>query len=271
MNRRRFLPLKAITLVTMLGTCGQQKAAPVVGTLTAYYATADFHAGETEYKKGQLICDSNDPLNRIVEKDAGNYMYEGDDTGAYYSWLLPKSKVEKKTYTMNLLTVGNVGKNAVFQAKNGCKARIFRAVSNGHRYYNWDGTEQDISATDRFQESFVLSAEIINRWDGDKYLFEEQLEEEQGSITLYYDNRFAEGVEDPENCRYRKGKIGIIEESWNNSEGWDASLSAYSADGKLLTDQWAVADIAEYISIAYIADLDALYINGELYYRCNHR
>lgn len=247
----------------------EKTAAPIVGTLTAFYAKEDFIAGDFNftYKKGQLICDSNDPINRIVEQDADNYLYEGDDGGGDYSWLLPKSKVEKRTYTMNQLSTENVGKKAVFVAEDGCVARIFWSSINGHRYYNWDGGEELWHETERLSECYVLSAEKINSWDGEKYLFEDQLEEKQGNLKLYAENRYAGSITDPSYCRYREGLIGFIEERWNNEESWGYTKTAFSEDGKLLVDQWEVADIPEYISIAYIGEQDALYINGVLYFR----
>ena len=233
------------------------------------WALEDFEG--SEYKKGQLICDSNDPINRIVDQDTDNYKYEGDDTGEEYSWLLPKSKVEKKTYTMNQLTASDIGDKAIFVAENGCKARIFWSDINGHRYFNWNGEEERYRDEERYSECFVLSVEYISPYNNEKYLFEEQLGEKRGSIELYCKNRFAGDSTDPTNCRYREGLIGLIEETWANKDGWDYKKTAYSEDGKLLVDQWEISDIPDYISIAYIADLDALYVNGQLYYRSNDK
>lgn len=50
-------------------------------------------------------------------------------------------------------------------------------------------------------------------------------------------------------------------------EGWGYKRSAYSGDGKLLTDQWEIPDIPNELSIAYLAEENALYIDGVLYYR----
>jgi len=239
-----------------------------VGVLTAYYATESYTDGNgMEYKKGQLVCDSNDPLNRIVEADSKNYRYEGDDTGENYSWLIPKSKLKKVTFKMNELSYADVDGNATFVSANGCVARIFFSKINGHSYCNWEGKEENRPATDLLRECYVLSAEIISPYDQQKYLFEEQLEERHGFIGLYRENRYAMGDTDPSNCRYREGRIGFVEETWCNPEDWEEQKSAFDKDGNLLTDQWEVADIADYISVAYIADKKALYIKGELYYR----
>lgn len=262
------MPLMALLLVVFsLCSCQSEKNIPVVGTLTAYYALENFKAGDEEYKKGQLICDSNDPMNIIVSEDEDNYKYKGDNTGEEYSWMLPKSKVEKKTYTMNQLTAFDIGDKAYFVAENGCMARIFWSNINGHRYYNWSGDEEDYDNEKRYNECFVLSVEYVSSFDNKKYLFEEQLAEKRGCIDLYRKNPYAGDNIDPSNCRYRHGLIGFVEEAWYNKEGWDYTKSAYDKDGKLLVDQLREDGVPTYISIAYIAEEDALYINGTLYRR----
>jgi len=270
MKMNAYMPIMAFVMgMSVFYSCQSEKNVPVVGVLTAYYALEDFKAEGSEYKKGQLICDSNDPLNRIVDEDAVNYKYEGDDGGELYSWLLPKSKVEKKTYTMNHLTVSDIGDKAYFVAKNGCVARIFWSNINGHNYFNWNGEEEKYRDEERYKECFVLSVEYISPYSNEKSLFEEQLEEKQGNIELYCKNRFAEDGKDSTDCRYREGLIGFIEESWYNKDGWGYDKTAYDGDGNLLVDQWETVGIADYISIAYIADLNALYVKGQLYYRNN--
>lgn len=236
----------------------KQKAAPEVGTLTAYYAKEDFSANDCEFKKGKLICDSNDPFNHITEADEKNYRYTGDYGGEEYSWLLPRSKVEKKTYKMNQLTPSDINGKAYFVAENGCVARIFWSNSNGHRFYNWNGKEEKYKEEEIYKECFVISAEFLSSWDNSKYLFEEQLNEKLGNIELYCENKY----------RQYDHHIGFVEEGWYNKEGYGFKKSAYDKDGKLLVDQWEVDGIPEYISIAYIAEEDALYINGTLYCRC---
>lgn len=255
-----FMSILAIFMVVgVLCSCEKQKTAPEVGTLTAYYAKEDFSANEREYKKGELICDSNDPLNHVSDEDENNYRYTGDDGGDEYSWLLPKSKVEKKTYIMNQLTPTDIDGKAYFVAENGCVARIFWSNSNGHGFYNWNGKEEKYREGERYKECFVLSAELLSSWDNSKHLFEEQLNEKLGNIELYCENRYRE----------YDHLIGFVEESWNDKEGYGDGKSAYDKDGKLLVDQWEIDGIPDYISIAYIAEEDALYIDGTLYSRCS--
>ena len=244
-------------LMSVSCSCDKKEVAPEAGILTAYYAKEDFSANEREYKKGELICDSNDPLNHISDEDDNNYRYSGDDGGDPYSWLLPKSKVEKKSYKMNHLTPSDIDGRAYFKAENGCVARIFWSNSNGHKFYNWNGKEEQYRDEERYKECFVLSAEILSPWDNSKHLFEEQLNEKLGNIELYCENKY----------RQYDHVIGFVEESWYNKEGYGDEKSAYDKDGKLLVDQWEIDGIPEYISIAYIAKEDALYINGTLYYK----
>ena len=231
--------------------------APAVGTLTAYYATENFNADYIEYKKGELICDSNN--GRIEEEDEGNYrLYYGEE---YFFVLLPKSKVEKKTFTMNQLTASDIGDKAVFVAEDGCIARIFWSNINGHGFFSWDGEEEKYQDEERCKECYVLSVESVAFYDGEKHLFEEQLEEVRGSIKLYSNDPYSE----------RETLIGSIEEHWLPKEGWDYDKTSYSDDGKLLVDQWEVDGIPDGVSIAYIAELNALYVNGQLYYRDNNK
>jgi len=232
-----------------------------VGTLSAYYAKADFG----DYKKGQLICDSNDPINRIVDYNATHYKYEGDDTGEYYSYLLPKSKIEKRTYTMCQLPVSMVGKRIVFVSKEGDVAKLFASNINNHKYWDYSGDSEVMSweETDKHGECYVISVQYSSG-----YLFEEPLEERGGNIRLYRENRY-DGGGDPNYCRYRKGEIGIIEDDWviKGLDNWPERKSAYDEAGRLMVDQCKNDGIPEYMSIAFLPALDALYIDGDLYYR----
>ena len=251
-------------------TTDGQPTTPVVGTLTAYYATEAFAVGDHQYKKNQLICDSNDPLNRIVNYNAKSYKYEGDDGGEYYSWLLPKQKVKKVTYTMNKLPASMIGDRAPFKSKEGLTLTIFKQDINGHKYYQWDEDWKpvyDAEATKQNASSWIVSVEFVPMWNEEETMFtyDFHLHEKNGYIELYYENRYGEDVQ-PSSCRYRQGVIGFVEQEWQNKEGWDGA--AHSADGKLLVDQFSIAgNIPEYCSIAYIADKDAIYYNGTLYYK----
>ena len=229
-----------------------------VGTLTAYYAKKSFEY----FKVGDLIVDSNDPINRIIPYNQTYWKYEGDNTGEYYSSNIKKENVIVKKWEMNELPVSLVKNGATFVAKSGCKARIFWANNKGRKYCDSEGHEDD--STSRLFENgcFVLSAWIKNRERG-MWLFEDPLYEERGNIKLYWSNRFGDY-----GCRKRPGRIGIIEEEWFNPKNWPEKKSAYSNDGRLLCNQWSSEGyITDYISIAYIASINALYIEGELYYK----
>ena len=92
-NHFFLMPLMAmVVMMSVVCSCGSfcKKYAPEVGTLTVYYAKENFKVDDMEYKKGQLICDSNDPMNKIIDQDDDNYKYEGDGTGEEYSCILPK-------------------------------------------------------------------------------------------------------------------------------------------------------------------------------------
>ena len=233
----------------------------VVGTLKAYYAKKDIRISELLYKQGELICDSNDPIDRIVEVDDYNYKYEGDDTGEYYSFLIPKAEVTKKEYTMCHLTTNKIGNKSIFVSDEGDTVKIFRSNINRHHYL-YDSGDVNFKETFNHKVCYVLS---MTTWD--TTFWELPLVEMHGIIDLYqWENPYAYG-DGPNSCRYREGQIGIIIEEWENGEGWDNGKSAYDESGNLLVDQKPVSYMPSYISIAYIADIDALYIEGVLYYR----
>ena len=234
--------------------------APEVGTLTVYYAKEDFEAENYECKKGQLYYDSNN-YDVSFKSDDDNYIFEREmddpDGNSVESWSVPKSKIDKKTYKMYLLSAKEIGNKAVFVSDKGCTARIFWSNINGHHFCSWDGKEIKWDYTSRYNECYVLSIEI--NWNGNKYLFEEPLDESQGYVKLYFKPFIGQDLQ-----------VGKLEERWINKKGWDDddnNKTAYSEDGKLLTDQWEVADLGVELSIAYLADENALYINGDLYYR----
>ena len=237
----------------------RKQATKRVGDMTAYYATESIFSKVFDYSEGQLICDSNDPMNRIVDLNATYFKYEGDDTGEYYSSNIPKSKVRKEIYEMNLFPVKLVGDRCTFKSAEGDIITIFKSDINGHKYYNWnydDGYTAYYNAeqTKKNRECYVLLMD-------DNYSV--QLEIKDGNFDLYHENPYYDN--NRKGCRYREGLIGILEEKWWNKEGWEGP--SYSKDGKLLVDQYEVDGIASYWSIAYVADKDALYLNGKLYYR----
>lgn len=242
----------------------------VVGTLISYYATEDFSVGEYSYTKGELICDSNDPINRIVETKGNYYKYEGDDTGAYYSWNLPKNKVRKEVYTMTQLPVSRVAKGARLKSKNGYEMLFFTGKINGKKFYGWDSSsfpwqpKYDAKATRAHKEMLVLRVQYYNKWSEQVATNELLLNTQGGNVAFYHPNRYGEGV-DVDDVRYRAGLIGFLEQEWVMKDGYEGNM--FSTDGRLLTDIYSVeGNIPEYWSLAYIATEDAVYYDGTLYY-----
>ena len=238
------------------------------GTLTAYYAKAAFG----DYREGQLIVDTNDPLNRIVNYDKKQYKYEGDDSGEYYSHLIPKSQVTVKEYRMSPLPVTLLGDQATFKSIDGFEVRIFAANANGHGFYCYDDDfvpYYDAAQTSAHQQYYALSGTIKSYYDDEGFFFEEPLVVEDGNIRLYVSNEVIRyiSVDNPADVRYRPYKMGFLEEAWTAPVDYGYGKSAYDANGNLLVDPLAVVDIPTYLSIAYIAAEDALYIDGTLYYR----
>ncbi|MBR5170775.1 MAG: hypothetical protein IKW85_09440 [Muribaculaceae bacterium] len=240
------------------------------GKLTAYYANCDFD----NYTKGQLIVDSNDPINRMVDYSTTKYKYEGDDTGEYYSSLILKSRVTVKQYQMSPLPVELVKDGATFVSPDGDEVRIFLANINGHKFYSYsdDGELRkyyDAAQTKAHQQYYAIRYVFRNEIWPEGYCFEDPLEVEDGIIKLYVDGRTLRfcSYSDPGDVRYRPYMLGFLEEQWMSTEEEYMEKQAYDDHGNLLTDVVEIVDIAPYWSIAYIADEDAIYINGKLHYR----
>lgn len=238
------------------------------GILTAYYANVAFGY----YQKGQLIVDTNDPINRIVDYSKTKFKYEGDDTGEYYSHLILKSQVTVKEYQMSPLPVESVQDDATFVSSDGFAVRIFAASANGHTFYSYNDDFEpnyDARQTATHQEYYVLSGVLKSYYDDEGFFFEEPLEVENGHIKLYVhvgDISYASD-DDPTYVRYRPYKMGFLEETWTVPDDYGYGKSAYDAAGNLLVDPVRITGIPDYLSIAYIGSEDALYINGTLYYR----
>jgi len=232
------------------------KKAKKVGMITAYYAAETFKLHGRKYQKGQLVWDTSDTYNRIVDADETNYLFvmgEGCETDC--ETILPKVMVNTKTYEMNELTEENAGYNTVFKSEDGLTARLFLADFNGHYCRSYDDHQVLEDVTSRLGEAYVLSFETRVPFTNDLYLFEDFVETENGILRLY--------INDPS----REIEIlGYIADLWDTPSGWEPP-SAYDKDGLLLTDLWQNLDMPSSASVAYIADLDALYIDGRLYYR----
>lgn len=239
-----------------------------VGTLTAYYArtrvTCPAHWHET-FKAGELIIDTNNPFARIVPYNQTFWKFEADWTGEYSSGKIEKAKVIVKKWEMNELPVSLVKNGATFVSKSGHKARIFWANINGHYFCDWDGKE-DWQATERFKDGYFVLSAWIKSYDYKSYrLFEQPLREERGNIKLYsYSPCSSNNVKDP---RYRPGRIGIIWDEWWHIIDDSENKSAYDSAGRLLRNPRAQDGEIDSINIAYIASENALYIEGELYYK----
>lgn len=238
------------------------------GQLTAYYAKVDIE----NYEKGQLIVDTNDPINRMVDFNKSLYRYEGDegDEQGYYI-LFDKSQITVKKYQMSPLPVKLVRGGATFQSRDGFEIRIFPANANGHVFYGLDDDFQpyvDAEQTAAHQHYYVLSGRFQCAFDPDGFFFEEPLEVEDGNIKLYIcGTEIGYTSDDPDNVRNRPYMMGFLEEEWSAPEDYEYGVSAYDGAGNLLVDATRIVDIPTSLSIAYIEAEDALYVDGTLYYR----
>ena len=247
-----------LTIVAAVWSC---KSAPVVGTLTAYYAKEDLEL----YQQGELIFDTNNPYFTLTDFDEENYKLKGILYDEDTFLKIPKSKVEVKTYTMNELAVSEIEDNGYFKSEKGRVAKIFMSDINGHKYFHDMGIEEIPGETANNSKCYVLSVQLYGDRVG-RFLFEEQLSEKEGFLKLYDDYPDLTDMGAPEDYTKKEGKCGYMQEDWVNAD-WDNDRSAYDKDGKLMVDQWFAGRIPNYISIAYIDELEALYVNGQLYHK----
>ena len=234
---------------------------PAAGTLTAYYAKEDYSDVTSDYSfsKGDLICDDNNEFISIEDYDKDNYKFspeEAEDGSQYGAFIFPKSKAEKVVYKQNQLTTELVGDRAVFKDKDGNLATIFKSSRNGQPLYimdqeKWEFEPAPEELLKQFDNCYVISVHFPGG------LFEEPLETKGDIIKIYnYE-------EDAANPVYS----GAIEDGWYIKADWDPETSAYDQDGKLIVPLERTVDIPVTYSVAYIGELDALYVNGKLYYR----
>lgn len=241
--------------------------------LTAYYAKVEIvdNGIGWGYAKGQLIVDTNDPMNRMVDYNKSQYRYESGESEEMYYYLFDKSQVTVKVYQMSPLPVTLVRNGATFQSFEGFEISIFPANANGHGFYGLDEDFQpyyDAEQTAAHQHYYVLSGRFQSAFDPDGFFFEDPLEVEDGNIKLYVDDgEIGYTSDDPDNVRYRPCKMGLLEEKWMAPDEYEYGLSAYDGAGNLLVDVTTIVDIPTTLSIAYIGAEDALYVDGTLYYR----
>lgn len=238
------------------------------GKLTAYYAKVAFG----DYKKGQLIVDTNDPFNRMVNYNKKKFKYEGDDSGGYYSSLMLKSQVTVKEYQMSPLPVDKIGQQATFRSSDGYEVRIFKAHANGHRFYSFVGEDftkaYNEEQTRAHQEFYAMCGVLKSFYNDEGWLFQHPLEVEKGCLKLYENGtEVGYGTDVKGELRYCPYVMGFLEQAWVVPDSYGYDVPAFDDHGNLLTDLQANTDIPELLSIAWIEDEGALYINGTLYYR----
>ena len=223
--------------------------APAVGKLTLYYVKSS--TIKTGYlgtlKPGDFITDSYNSNFSMSDYSKSKYKLEMEYDSDPETVYIPKSNVNAMTYTTNKLAVSHIGQATVFKSKDGFTARIFRSHTNGHRYCDNDGASAPASWTTDHENCYVLSVEAR---PGDNDLFEEQLQVNAGYLDFYFDS------------------TGSVSDNWGNPSSWDNNRSAFDSHGNLLCDQWSNEGYKnDGFYLAYIADMDALYFDGKLYYR----
>ena len=248
-----------------------------VGTMTVYLAATSMQSGDftiEPFDRGDFITDSNNPLTRFDSQNKTTYRYTFPDDGDMYSVTVAKSKIVTKQYEMSQLPVSLIGTKAVFKSTEGGIARIFRSSNNGHVFLDKNGKKQPDYVSQRMDGGYVLSVQWPSKYNNDNELFEEQLDVIDGNLQLYMVPKYGDGVS--QKARLKKNLVGLVVEKWKAVESWPWGKSSYDSNGRLLTDQIressgliseGISDFSDYCTIAYISDLDALYISGNLFYR----
>ena len=251
-----------------------------VGTLTVYSAATSIKSGELtsiSYNRGDYITDSLDPLSLFESQDNTTYTFTYVDDENVYFPTIAKSKILAKQYEMSPLPVSLIGNKADFKAADGSTARIFRSSNNGHVFRDENGQKYPDFVNQRMDGGYVLSVQSVIRWgDGNEhsFLFEEPLEMIDGNLQLYMVPKYSENAS--EECRLKHSVVGLVTETWRAVEPWSSNKSSYDSSGHLLTDQIKASsglitddfsEFSPFCCIAYIAALDALYIDGKLYNR----
>ena len=190
------------------------------GQLTAYYAKVDIE----NYVKGQLIVDTNDPINRMVDFNKSLFRYEGDagDEQGYYI-LFDKSQITVKEYQMSPLPVKLVRGGASFQSRDGFEIRIFPANANGHGFYGLDedklsnhlavlGYSLDASNDSRSKYTIFKTRKGAAERSKDVVLLEKKIQSDFPSLYYIYDEALstfgnAEYKSCIDNCRTLYEKI----------------------------------------------------------------
>ena len=251
------------------------ESAPV-GQLTVYTAASVLRNFTTEpFEIDDYITDSNSPFNRFENQNKTTYRYTFYDDGDMYSTTIEKSKINIKQYEMSQLPASIIGDKTMFKAADGSTAQIFRSSNNGHYYRDENGKRLPDTINKQMDGCYVLSVLSVSKWSNDKVLFEEQLEVSNGNLKLYMIPQYSKGTS--REASYKHSLVGMVTDKWRANDSWDSNKSSYDPKGNLLTDQIQVScgllyenyedGWTDYCSIAYIADLDALYFNGKLYYR----
>lgn len=281
-SRKRVTKRKTTTTTTTTTIVTQTnsifaKESSSIGTMTVYYAANSIRDLTNEpFEKGDVITNSNNPLTRFDSKNKTTYQYTFADDGDMYSTSIAKSRIDAKQYEMSPLPVSLVGDRIVFKSADGSTARIFRSTNNGHSFLDKNGKKLPDFVNQSMDGCYVLSVVSKQKWGDDYELFEEQLEVNDGNIQLYMVPDYSKTAS--KQARLKHHVVGLVTDKWGPVDQWAYNKSSYDQNGKLLMDQIKVSsgrisedyqddDYCKYCTIAYIADLDALFINDKFYYR----
>lgn len=242
-----------------------------VAAITAYYAVSPFKGFYEQMKPGDFIADNHSVSGAKVKARGNNYVFtleaEYDDEETQVI-TVPKSKVRKVTLKPAYLAIADVERGATFVSQEGQGViRIFRSNSNSHTYPipNSDEEFEEVIGRSTWRRHHLSSAQAktcLVMSIGTTYM----LDSEESTICHYGLLPEKDGMVDM--YEQKDGQVVpwvtltfIAPYEWKKAHG-----DAYDAQGNLLVDM-DVVDNAVPNVIAYIAEEDAIYYDGTLYYR----
>lgn len=263
-NKQKLKPVEQLKYTTKnVKPAGQSKYTAknvkLVGQLKIYTAKSrmtcplreSFHRGvKMEFKKGQIITDSQACFYTISNYNNTHFLFGGQCDSDGESCLIAKANVKIDTYEIGELPVSAIGDGVSFTSKNGTSYRLFIAHANGYKFYSPDLESDsyfyDSKITNARQRFCVLSVAT-------KYEHSSQCPEE-----------YIIDIVDDKVQLYEDGKSILLDNGWVNyneftEEYYDKSSS--DQNGNLATNMYYTLNKPDYLeSVCYIPSMNALYI-----------
>ena len=263
-NKQKLKPVEQLKYTTKnVKPAGQlkytAKNVKLVGQLKIYTAKSrmtcplreSYNRGaKMEFKKGQIITDSQACFYTISNYDNTHFLFGGQCDSDGESCLIAKANVKIDTYEIGELPVSAIGDGVSFTSKNGTSYRLFIAHANGYKFYS-----PDLESDSYFYDSKITNARqrfcvlLVTT----KYEYSNQSTEE-----------YIIDIVDDKVQLYEDGKSILLENDWVNyneftEEYYD--ISSFDQNGNLATNMYYTRNKPNFLeSVCYIPSMNALYI-----------